>query len=101
MYQRRLPVPSATVLTTVDVLFTPPPVRQRTDVSESHSVDSHAASPARAFSVYVVRPKLLPCTVTLADPVPARFTPVYYTHLRAHAPVLDLVRRLLLEKNNN
>jgi hypothetical protein len=51
-------------------------VRQRIDVSDSHSVDSHAVSMIRIASVYVVRPKLLPCTVTLADPVPARFTQV-------------------------
>jgi hypothetical protein len=30
----------------------------------------------RIATVYVVRPKLLPCTVTLADSVPARFTRV-------------------------
>jgi hypothetical protein len=71
-----LPELSPTVIATVDVLLIPPPVRQRTDVSDSHSVDSHAVSPARAFSVYVVRPRLLPCTVTLTDPVPARFAPV-------------------------
>ena len=29
------------------------------------------------------------------------FKPVSYTHLRAHETVLDLVCRLLLEKNNN
>ena len=41
-------------------------VRQRTDVSDHHSVDSHALSMMRTASVYVVSPKLLPCTVTLA-----------------------------------
>ena len=31
----------------------------------------------------------------------ARITAVSYTHLRAHETVLDLVCRLLLEKNKN
>jgi hypothetical protein len=48
-------------------------VRHRTDDSDHHSIDSHAVSMIRIASVYVVSPKLLPCTVTLADPVPARF----------------------------
>jgi hypothetical protein len=52
---------------------TPWLVRQRTDDSDHHSVDSHIVSMIRIASVYVVIPKLLPCTVTLADPVPARF----------------------------
>ena len=55
---------------------TPCDVRHRTDVSDHHSVDSHAVSMTRAPSVYVVRPKFAPCTVTLADPVEARFVRV-------------------------
>mgnify|MGYP003381505295 CR=1 FL=1 len=31
----------------------------------------------------------------------AQFSPVSYTHLRAHETVLDLVCRLLLEKKKN
>ena len=34
-------------------------------------------------------------------PVIMDASPVSYTHLRAHETVLDLVCRLLLEKNNN
>jgi hypothetical protein len=52
---------------------TPCDVRQRTDDSDHHPVDSHAVSMIRTASVNVVSPKFDPCTVTLADPVPARF----------------------------
>jgi hypothetical protein len=50
---------------------TPCDVRQRTDDSDHHSDASQAVSIIRMASVYVVSPKLVPCTVTLADPVPA------------------------------
>ena len=60
---------------------TPCDVRQRTDDSDHHSVDSHAVSMIRIASVYVVRPKIDPCTVTLADPVPARFKRVVMLRL--------------------
>ena len=45
----------------------------RTDVSASQCVASHAECPARMLCVYPASPMLLPCTVTLADPVPALF----------------------------
>ena len=54
----------------------PSDVRHRTAVSDTHSVDSHPVPPTRAASVYVASPKPCPCTVTLADPVPARFVRV-------------------------
>ena len=40
------------------------------------------------------------CTALLAQQVGVS-EPVSYTHLRAHETVLDLVCRLLLEKNND
>ena len=45
----------------------------RVDVSDSHVVRSHAEWPILIDPVYVASPKLEPCTVTLADPVAARF----------------------------
>jgi hypothetical protein len=71
-----VPTRSPTVNITGNVPRTPCDVRQRTDDSDHHSVDSHAVSITRIAFVYVVIPKLIPCTVTLADPVPARFTRV-------------------------
>ena len=46
-----------------------------TDVSDSHSVPSHPVAPVRVIPVYVTSPRLAPCTVTDADPVPARLYP--------------------------
>jgi hypothetical protein len=68
-----VPTRSPTVNIIRRVPRTPCDVRQRRDDSDHHSVDSHAVSMIRMACVYVVSPKLLPCTVTLADPVPARF----------------------------
>ena len=48
------------------------PVRHLTDVSDSHSVASHPVCTSRARPVYDTSPMLDPCTVTDADPVPAR-----------------------------
>ena len=48
------------------------PTLQRTDVSDSQDVCSHALIPALAHGVSDPSPKLAPCTVMLADPVPAR-----------------------------
>ena len=45
-----------------------------TDVSDSQSVASHPVCPSRALPVYVISPRLAPCTVTDADPVPARLS---------------------------
>ena len=44
-----------------------------TDVSDSHSVPSHPVHPSLPMLVYATSPRLAPCTVTDADPVPARF----------------------------
>ena len=70
-----VPARSPAVSTSRLVPRTPCDVRHCTDVSDVQSVASHAVSPTRASCVYPAMPKLLPCTVTLADPVPARFDP--------------------------
>ena len=44
-----------------------------TDVSDSHSVPSHPVCPDRTIAVIPTSPRLDPCTVTDADPVPAAF----------------------------
>jgi hypothetical protein len=49
------------------------PPRHRTDVSDSQDVCSHALTPDLTHGVCDVCPKPAPCTVTLADPLPARF----------------------------
>ena len=43
----------------------------RTDVSDSHSVDSHPVCPARPIAVSAASPSPDPCTVTDDDPVAA------------------------------
>jgi hypothetical protein len=48
---------------------TPCELWQRTDVSDSHVDRSHRVCPAPPYALYVARPMLAPCTVTLADPV--------------------------------
>ena len=53
----------------------PCPARHRTDVSDSHSVPSHPVCPDRTIAVTAVSPTPAPCTVTDADPVPARLYP--------------------------
>ena len=45
----------------------------RTDVSDSHVDRSHAVCESRTADVYVASPMLPPCSVTLAEPVAARF----------------------------
>ena len=44
-----------------------------TDVSDFHPDDSQPVSPALACNVSIVAPSPIPCIVTDADPVPARF----------------------------
>jgi len=51
----------------------PCPTVHRTDVSDSQLVPLHPVYPIRPFSVSRTIPMLLPCTVTDAEPVPARF----------------------------
>jgi len=68
-----LPPRPPTVITTRRVPRAPCAVRHLTEVSDSHSVDSHAVRPSRARLVYVTSPMLEPCNVTELDPVPARF----------------------------
>ena len=55
------------------LLTSPRPVLQRTDVSDSHVDRSHAVCDSRTADVYVASPMLPPCSVTLAEPVAARF----------------------------
>ena len=54
----------------------PSDVRHRTAVVDSQAVSSHAVPPSRTAPLYAACPKPCPCTVTLADPVPARFVRV-------------------------
>jgi hypothetical protein len=49
------------------------PTRHRTDVSDSHSVPLHLVCPDRSIAVKATSPRLDPCTLTEADPVPALF----------------------------
>ena len=51
--------------------ITPCELWQRTDVSDSHVDRSHRVCPTPPYAVYVARPMLAPCTVTLVDPVAA------------------------------
>jgi hypothetical protein len=46
-----------------------------TDVSDSHAVASQLVCATRAIHVKLTRPMLDACTMTDADPVPARFCP--------------------------
>ena len=48
--------------------------RQRIDESEPHQDRSHRVCPVPPYAVYVARPMLAPCTVTLTDPVAALLT---------------------------
>merc|ERR1712091_365320 len=70
-----LPDRSPAVITTRRVPRVPRPAKHRTDVSDSHSVPSHPVAPDRTIDVYATSPRLPPCTVTDADPVPPRFDP--------------------------
>jgi hypothetical protein len=70
-----LPIRCPTVITDRRVPPAPCPTRHLTDVSDPHSVNSHAVLPYRARPVYVTMPMLVPCTVIDADPVPAPFDP--------------------------
>ena len=51
----------------------PWPKLLRTDVSDAHAVSSLAVIPTLVLSVTAAMPMLTPCTVTLVDPVRARF----------------------------
>ena len=70
-----LPVParSPTVIVTRRVPAPPRPTMHLTDVSDAHSVPSQPVSPDIPLAVSATRPRLDPCTVTDADPVPAMF----------------------------
>ena len=67
-----LPVRDPTVITTRRELNAPWPTLHRTDVSDSQPVASHPVCPVRPLAVGRTRPSPAPCTVTDAEPVPAR-----------------------------
>jgi hypothetical protein len=66
-------VRSPAVIATRRVPRIPCPTRHRTDVSDSHSVPSQTVCPILPSAVNATSPRLDPCTVTDADPVPPRF----------------------------
>jgi hypothetical protein len=68
-----LPTHSPVVNVDRRVSLDPCPTRHRTDVSDSHSVPSHPVCPMCPIAVSDTSPSPDPCTVTDADPVPARF----------------------------
>jgi hypothetical protein len=79
-----LPYLTPTLIPTSRLPVTPCPTWHRRDVSASHVVRSHAVLPTRIEAVYVVSPRLDPCTVTLDDPVAARLLrPATLTMLRS------------------
>ena len=53
----------------------PDPILHRTDVSDSHSLDSHPLPAFRAIDDHPASPIPAPATLRLADPVAARFIP--------------------------
>ena len=53
--------------------ITPCPDWHRKDESESHAVPSQAVLPCTSPAVYAPSPRLLPCIVTLIEPVAKRF----------------------------
>jgi hypothetical protein len=59
----KLPARSPTVITDCLDPATACPTRHLTDVSDTHSVDSHPDLPARDLPVYPTVPILAPCTV--------------------------------------
>jgi len=67
-----LPRCDPTVITTRRVPKDPRLRRHRTDVSDSQSVPSHPVCPVRPLAVCRTIPNPAPCTVTDAEPVPAR-----------------------------
>jgi hypothetical protein len=68
-----LPVRSPAVIVRRRVPRAPCPTRHRTDVSDTQPVPSHPVCPTRPIAVKATTPRLDPCTVTDADPVPAWF----------------------------
>ena len=72
----RLPVLPKTLVLSIKLAYSPDPTRDLTALSDAHSVPSHHVSPADTDPVYAASPSPAPCTVTLADPVDARFAAV-------------------------
>jgi hypothetical protein len=69
----RLPPRCPADITTRCVPLAPCPTLHCTDVSDLHSVLSHLDCPRRIIAVMATIPNPAPCTVTDAEPVPARF----------------------------
>ena len=67
-----LPYLAPALIPTCRLPIAPCPTWHRIDVSASQVVRSHAVLPTLVEAVYVVSPRLDPCTVTLDDPVAAR-----------------------------
>lgn len=68
-----LPTSCPTLIATFRLPWALPTPWQRIDESDSHVVRSPAVKPKRASPLVDALPKLLPCTVILADPVVALF----------------------------
>ena len=64
-----LPALDAEVSTKLRLLNEPDGPLQLTDVSDAHTVCSHAVAPSLKLALYVSRPTLPPNTVTLIDPL--------------------------------
>ena len=64
---------SASVIMSLRDPRNPPDTRHLTDVWDFHSVASQPDTPIHPFKVYTIKAMFAPCTVTDADPVPARF----------------------------
>ena len=101
----RLPPRCPADITTRRVPLAPCPRLHCTDVSDLHSVLSHLDCPRRTITVMATIPNPAPCTVTLAEPVPARFNRLNtlmlprsteYTALRLpeHSPPVMTTRRV-------
>jgi hypothetical protein len=86
-----LPILEPTVITDRLVLPDPCPVRQRTDVSDSHSVPSHPELPCRTLTLCLTIPMFAPCTVVDTDPVPAELL-----RLITLSPTLSTVQAALM-----
>ena len=69
-----LPACDSTVITKRRLSPDPCPTLHLTDVSDSQLVPSHPVCPVRPSAVSRTIPIPAPCTVTDAEPVPARFT---------------------------
>eukprot|EP00961_Rhodomonas_salina_P205902 2779385-Rhodomonas_salina.2 len=68
-----LPSPTAVVTEMRPETMDPAAIKQRREVSETHSLASLAVNAVRAWMLCIQAPIMLPLRVTDAEPVPARF----------------------------